>query len=576
MAGRLGAFLFGGIFAAFGIGFFILMVWPSLSLAIKTQKWQPAQATLQSVKLETHRGEDNDTYKVSGSYFYSWNGVEYTGSRLLLMDMSDNIGSFHQDLYRELDLARTNNQPVTVWVDPSNPSESILNRDIRWGLLSFVLVFVIVFSGIGLTVIFFALKPGHRGTASAGASAELPGSAQPWLENKRWQSNVIYSSIRGQVFVSWFFATICGAVSIQIFNILPKELEKENYAVLIALLFPLAGVALGWKAALDTLRWRRFGRTPLIMDPFPGSIGGDIGGHFDINLPYNPGLSCHITVNCVYSYMSGSGKNRSRHEKVIWQDNGIGEVRNGDGNGSDKTRVYFRFAVPAGLPQSDVRRGSSYHLWRVHASCELPGVDFSHSFEIPVFPTERQSSNQVALSREHDNLKEAAQAELENFIQIRHNRNGMELFIPMGKRIGPCVVSSLVGIVFLGAGVGVLVAGGPRILGGIFVFIGSLCVIGGIYGLGKALHTQLRPDGIYLFKYFLGAIIQKQFIARESIRGLTVKEYMSSNNGRGKTAYYEIKAIANDDKKITLAYRLKGSREAEMLLESIKMLSGYP
>lgn len=125
MAGKLGALLFGGIFAAFGIGFFILMVWPALSLSIKTQAWQPAPATLQSLNLETHRGDDGTTYKVSGGYRYSWNGTEYSGNRLFLMDMSDNIGSFHQDLYRELNQARNNNQPVTVWVDPSNPSESI-------------------------------------------------------------------------------------------------------------------------------------------------------------------------------------------------------------------------------------------------------------------------------------------------------------------------------------------------------------------------------------------------------------------------------------------------------------------
>lgn len=569
MAGKLGALLFGGIFAAFGIGFFILMVLPTVSLAIKTQAWQPAPATLQSLKLETYRGDDGTTYKVSGRYRYSWNGTEYTGKRFFLMDMSDNIGSFHQDLYRELHQTKNNNQPVTVWVDPANPSESILNRDLRWGLLGLTTLLVSVFSAVGFAIIFFAFK---RDTSPIPAT-EGPADRQhkPWLENKKWQSNIIFSNIKAQVFVSWFFAVICNVVSLQIFAILPGELDKGNYVALVALLFPLVGTLLTWKAITDTLRWRRFGRTRLVMDPFPGSIGGDIGGHFEINLPYDPNVSCHITVSCIHSYISGSGKNRSRRENVIWQDDGIGETQNFNG----KTRVQFRFKVPEGLPQSDINKGERYHLWRIHASCELPGADFDHCFEIPVFPTSRQSSVQAALSREHDSLREAVQAELERFIQISHNRDGTELFIPMGKRIGPSMLFSFVGLIFSGAGIGVLIASGPVLLGGIFIVVGSIFVLGGIHALGIALRTQLRPDGIYIFKYLFGAIIKKQFIARESVRQLTAKEYMSSNNGRRKTAYYEIKAITSNDRKITLAYRLKGLREAEILLESIKMLSGY-
>lgn len=569
MAGKLGALLFGGIFAAFGIGFFILMVWPALSLAIKTQGWQPTPATLQSLNLETHRGDDGTTYKVSGGYRYSWNGTKYSGNRLFLMDMSDNIGGFHQDLYRELNRARNNNQPVTVWVDPSNPSESILNRDLRWGLLALTILFSAVFSVVGIAIMFFAFK---RKTPSTLATGDLTGSQhEPWLENRKWQTNIIFSNVKARVFVLWFFAAICDAVSIQILAILPSELDKGNHMVLIALLFPLVGILLTWQAIVATLRWRRFGGTPLIMDPFPGSIGGDIGGHIDINLPYDPNIACQITVNCIFSYISGSGKNRSRRENVIWQDDGIGETQRFNG----KTQVRFRFEVPEGLPQSDINQGERYHLWRIHAHCDLPGADFDHTFEIPVFPTAEKSSLQSAPSREHASLKDAAQTAIETFLQITHNHDGMELFMPMGRRIGGSFSTVLIGLIFLAAGIGIFHGGGPKFLSGIFSLIGSLLVLGGIVSLGTGLRTQFKSDGIYIVKYLYGVIVSRKFISRESIQTLTARESMSSNNGGKKTSWYTIQAVTRDKKKIPVALRMKGQREAEVLLESIRLLSGY-
>lgn len=376
---------------------------------------------------------------------------------------------------------------------------------------------------------------------------------------------------QAQVFLLWFFAAICDAVSIQILAILPGELDKGNHMVLVALLFPLVGVLLTWQAIVATLRWRRFGRTPLIMDPFPGSIGGDIGGHIEINLPYDPNVTCQITVSCIYSYMSGSGKNRSRRENVIWQDDGIGETRSFNG----KTRVQFRFEVPEGLPQSDVNQGERYHLWRIHASCELPGADFDHTFEIPVFPTAEKSNLQSAPSREHASLKDAAQTAVETFLQISHNRDGMELFMPMGRRIGGSVWAVLIGLIFLGAGMGVFHGGGPKLLSGIFSLLGSFLILGGIVSLGTGLRTQFKSDEIYIVKYLYGIIVSKKFISRESIQRLTTKESMSSNNGGKKTSWYTIQALTRDNKKITLALRLKGRRESEVLLESIRLLSGY-
>src|SRR5690606_11087545 len=112
-------------------------------------------------------------------------------------------------------------------------------------------------------------------------------------------------------------------------------------------------------------------------------------------------------------------------------------------------------------------------------------------------------------------------------------------------------------------------------LGGIFTLLGSLFSFGGIFSIGSALRTRLGPDGIHVIRYLFGIVISRKFLSRDTVRELTVKESMSSSAGQKKTTYYAIKAVTRDNKKSTIAFRLKGKREAEVLLESIRMLSGY-
>ena len=52
-------------------------------------------------------------------------------------------------------------------------------------------------------------------------------------------------------------------------------------------------------AVRQTLAWRCFGMTLLELDPFPGAIGGDIGGLLELRLPYSP---FRITLTCLYVY----------------------------------------------------------------------------------------------------------------------------------------------------------------------------------------------------------------------------------------------------------------------------------
>jgi hypothetical protein len=97
----------------------------------------------------------------------------------------------------------------------------------------------------------------------------------------------------------WFargFAIFWNAISSPVLFAFQGELARGNQMRWIALLFPLVGLGLLVWAMRQTLGWRRFGMTLLGLDPFPGAIGGDVGGTVELRLPYNPkhGPACPL------------------------------------------------------------------------------------------------------------------------------------------------------------------------------------------------------------------------------------------------------------------------------------------
>ena len=85
-----------------------------------------------------------------------------------------------------------------------------------------------------------------------------------------------------------------------------------------------------------------------MLDPFPGSIGGHVGGTIELALPFDAAHDFEMTLTNIHSYVSGSGKNRSQKEKAEWQDIIVAHAEP-SGKG---TRVTFRFDVPLPLGSS--------------------------------------------------------------------------------------------------------------------------------------------------------------------------------------------------------------------------------
>ena len=563
MKGKLFLFLFALPF--FGVG-----VWMGYAIgdhlldARAMSSWQPVDATLSAAGYRTHSGDDSDTYEAYGQYTYSWAGQRYNHDRVAIAEGADNIGDYQRNLGRRLSNAMGRGESITAYVDPKNPSDAVIDRELRWGLLAFKAIFLLVFGGVGLgLMIWVFIAPRDKDTSSP-AFVD-----RPWLANDDWQTGTIRSSSKSTMWLSWGFAAIWNLVSAPLpFVVYREVVEKENTIALVGLLFPLVGIGLLWWAIARTMEWRRFGPAPIELDPFPGSIGGHVGGTFRVNLPYDANASFSVTLTSLQSYVSGSGDSRSRKEKAKWQDVQVAHSASAAGG----TRLSFRFDVPEGLNESDADpQEDAYHIWRLNLKADLQGTDIDRDYEIPVYATAQQSRHlsSFSLDAAKSDQREIDREYIQSLFTVEQGVNGKSMIYPMFRHMYNGIVGFLIGSVFAGAGWFLAFREDHWLMGGVFGFVGSLIALSGLYYLFNSLEVSAHGSQVRAVRRILGIPVKRTVMRRADFVQFRRKVAMSTQAGSKHVMYYKLFAIDSTGQQLAVGEGFKGAGQADAAEEFI-------
>ncbi|MGB5165976.1 MAG: DUF3592 domain-containing protein [Woeseiaceae bacterium] len=564
MKGKLVTGLFAIPFAAFGAW----MLWLVVSEAYtgwQASSWIPVEATLSDAGYRSSSGDDSDTYEAYATYSYYFNGQSYSGNRVSISAGADNIGDYQSDTGNRLRREMQAGNPITVYVDPGQPDSSLIDPHMRWGMLAFKSIFVLIFGGVGFGLLFatFFMK-------AKAEDALLPEHQEaPWLANDAWQTATIRSNSKSAMWVALGFAAFWNLISAPLPFVLYEEItEKQNYVASIGLLFPLVGIGLLVWAFRRSMEWRRFGPAPVTLDPFPGAIGGHVGGTIDLNMPFSQAARFQVTLSSIKSYISGSGKDRSRRESADWQDKMVANAE----PGASGTRLVFRFDVPDNLRESDAQRASdTFHLWRLNVHAELDGVDIDRDYEIPVYATAQMSRHLSAHSVDKGRAEQSRmdQQAIRRVVDIQNGLYGKELFFPMGRMLGAALAGVLFGAVFGGAGWFLIVHEGARVFGGVFALVGGLIGLFGLYSMFNSLHVSHDSMSIRTVRRILGVAVKRREMRRDSFVKLHKKSSMQSQSGGKHTVYYSVYAVDRQDNKIVLGEGFKGANEADAAIRLI-------
>ena len=397
-------------------------------------------------------------------------------------------------------------------------------------------------------------------------------SSEPWLEKKNWRDNHIRSGARYGHWAMLAFALVWNGLTLPLFLNADEfwgRIEEEPI-VLVALLFPLVGVGLMAAVVWAFLAWRKFGPTPLVLDPFPGSIGGHVGGWVDTRIPFAAKQRFDVTLACMRSSVSGSGKNRKRSESVHWQTDGVCHVeRSGTG-----TQLFFRFTVPEDLPAADVARTGTYYLWKVTIACEMDGPDFSRTYDIPVFAT-GQLSSLTEGTESHAATQDLAMEGLESIAEFRTVPGGIEAFFPALQRPAQGIGAILFGGLFAGVGIGVGYAeDGGIVIPVVFFLVGTLTLTYGIWYLAKSLLVGVTGEGVRCRRFLFGYPMKTRQMLRADFSHFEIDRTASTSSGNRTTVYYQLHAHSNGEETLPVGERLTGRAEAELLKETFETYLG--
>jgi len=563
MKGKLFLFLFALPFFGFGLW----MAWSVGSNIVDSwqmQQWVQVDAKLSRAGYARHSGDDSVTYEAFAEYTYRYGGQFYTNNRVAIVGGADNVGDYQTDLGKRLSSAMSRGEDILVYVNPDAPDDSIVDRSLRWGLIGFNSLFLFVFGGVGLGLIIFVFRaPKEKGMSAPEYRHK------PWLANDDWHGTALKSNSKLAMYVTWGLAAIWNLISAPLpFVIREEVLEKQNYPALIGLLFPLVGIALLVWAARRTLEWRRFGPAPVTLDPFPGSIGGHVGGTIDVNLPYDANTKFSMTLTCLHSYVSGSGKNRSRSESAIWQDVQIAHTS----SNLQGSRISFQFAVPDGLDESDADQSEdSYYLWRLNLKAELSGVDIDRDYEIPVYATHASSAglSDVSFEQVRGEQSQIDARAVEKAINLRFDANGRSLYFPMGRNLAGGLGGSLFGGIFAGVGWFLIIHAGRYFMGSVFGGVGLLIVFSTLYFVLNSLQVVQAGSDIRTVRRILGIPVKRRRMRRTDFVRFEKKITLKPHSAGKHALRYSVSAIDRSGQKMIIGEGFKSASQADAAMALI-------
>jgi hypothetical protein len=551
--------LFGLLFTGIGTGFLLLGVIPNLWDALRMQDWVQVPAEVVALELKTNRSDDTTTYRVIARFRYDYNGQHYTGNRVGIAEGgSDNVGNWQRATYSGL----KGRDRIQLWVNPAKPSESVFDRQLRWGLLGFKMIFVIVFGGFGVLAMWYVNR----------TPKPVPPGLPAWQARAAWTDNNIRSAARSTLWFAWGFAVFWNAISSPLPFMLPAELAKGNQLAWVGLLFPAVGLGLLIWAIRQTLNWRRFGTTVLQMDPFPGAIGGDVGGAVELRLAYNPKYRFRVTLTCSHAHTRRTGKSSETVRETRWQDEQLAVVQ----PGLHGTRLRFLFRPPGELPGSS-EGGDSWNEWRVQISASLPGTDFERSWEVPVF---KDAGPQTARERIEPRPLEAGSREpLDRVVSIRETGAGLELYYPYLRHLGLAFGTLVTGGLFVGFAWLFHTASGAdgfsSLFIGLFGTLGILILIWGLYLPGNSLRVTAGRQGLSAVRGIFGLRFARQ-AAAEEITGIEKSIGMQAMQGNRTRAYYRILVHTRAGRNITAGSGIPGASRVDAIIARMREALDLP
>lgn len=562
--------LFALPFAGVGVGVAVWMGGMLLTWS-RAQSWVETPATIVKAELaESHDSDGGTTYQATAEYLYTFDGKRYHSTRVGLSGGKDNVGSYQQDMHRRLSECQRTGAPIPCYVNPADPTESLIDRDIRIGMLIFQSVFVLAFGGAGFGLFFFGLASLRADRRRKSLSTAAPD--KPWLCREDWAAGLVQP--RGQWKTTAIVAVATGwnAVCLPLWLLLPGEVfVKGNNGAAFGFLFLAVGVGLCLLAARSIARRRRYGAALFEMAFVPGVVGGQLAGVVRIPARLEPEGGFHAALRCFRSHVVHTSDGHSTSEELVWESEQA-IARTLGPAAETLTAVPIQFAIPFACRPSDVEQGDNTFAWRVEVWTDAAA--YRAEFEVPVFRTEQSrpdATDDTAPVSEYAAPIASAERLAHSGVALADSPEGEGIRLIFARGRHPGVIGFLVVFAIIWTGVIVLMASAGVPL--LFPIVFSLADVLIVYLLIDLLFfrsvVDASPRGLRVAAGYF-SLGEGQWIDAADVENVEITPGMSSNN----VQFYDLKVRCRNGRRVTLGKRIRGRLTAEATLAEVEKAIG--
>lgn len=142
------------VFIAGGIFFFFMSFYVPLNNVHKSASWESVPAAVTASKLAESTGfkrSRKQSYTIKIEYRYEYNGKNYTGDLYDFFRSRNRYFSFGEMQMQDIVDDYPAGKKITCLVNPENPDESVISRELYYPALVFVIIPVVSFC-IGISI----------------------------------------------------------------------------------------------------------------------------------------------------------------------------------------------------------------------------------------------------------------------------------------------------------------------------------------------------------------------------------------------------------------------------------------
>ena len=415
------------------------------------------------------------------------------------------------------------------------------------------------------------------------AAAQQAAPDSPWLWRKDWAASRAESKNLNWATGLWLIAGAWSAIWL-VLTVLTarKPWQASGHSALLAFGFCLPGVILAGIALRATIRQKRFGKTYFEFASLPFSPGKSLKGtiHLRFNTTARHGID--LTLFCVRQVITGAGKNQSTNRIVLWQSQAnVAEQSLTPGPMGDAA-IPVNFVVPSDAYETNHDQPRDQVLWLLHAQADVPGVDYSDDFEVPVFKL-TPASAAAPVAGFSDSQPEAAPAFQSDASDVAMPDNpkvvvssgpagGTEFYFPPFRNPLRVLVLLLVTAGFGALAFGLHSVKAPSVFTIIFGLIDLLLVYGVVHSALASSRIQVGEGKLRSSRALLGVSSTREIPFSEIDKILAVAITQQGTNPNA--ASYALRLQTKSGKKISLADGIDNRQEARWVTAQLEKFVG--